>query len=49
MTVTEDDIIYSYGKIREQMKDWIDGKHNPTINELSNLLSKYPSEVGEED
>lgn len=49
MTVTEDDIIYSYGQMREQIRIWINQKMRPTLTELAELLDQYPENVGDED
>jgi len=49
MTVTQDDIEYSYGQMREQIQIWINQKVRPTLDELAELLVQYPEQVGDED
>jgi hypothetical protein len=49
MTVSESDIIYSYGKIREQLQFWIDQNYTPKAEDLKYTLDSFPGEVGDED
>jgi len=49
MTVTEDDIVYSYGQMRDQIQIWINQNVRPTLDELAKLLEQYPENVGDED
>jgi hypothetical protein len=49
MTVSEDDIIYSYGKIRETIRAWTVEDHTPTMSELRQIINSYPDKVGDEE
>ena len=49
MTVSESDIIYSYGKIREQLKFWIETNYTPDMDDLKYLIDRFPNKVGDED
>lgn len=48
MKTSEDDIIYSYGKIRDQLQFWIDQNYTPKAEDLKYILDSFPEKVGDE-